>query len=113
MMKINTRHCALVILVSAVLGMAGCTDYYSGYPMAPARITAEAQWWSPLAIDLTIAVPDTGPAARITSGDRGTGCGGTDKRSGDAATTSCEDINWATGERRLSSRRGDLEIAFA
>ena len=32
MMKIKMRYCALFVLVSAALGIAGCADYYAGYP---------------------------------------------------------------------------------
>jgi hypothetical protein len=32
MMKIKTRSFILLGLVSAALGMAGCADYYAGYP---------------------------------------------------------------------------------
>src|SRR6266481_1412470 len=58
---------------------------------APDRITAEAQWWWPSEIDLITEVPDIGTAARITSGGRDTGAGGTANTSGSAATTSYAD----------------------
>ncbi len=81
--------------------------------MAPGRITAEAQWWSRSGIDLTIEVLDTGPAARITSGDPGTGCGGTDRKSGDAATTSCGDTESGNqGAAAFPAAVGDPEIAI-
>jgi hypothetical protein len=58
---------------------------------APGHITEEAQSWSPLAIDLIIAVPVTGTDERITSGNQVTGHGGMVSKYGSAAITSCED----------------------
>jgi hypothetical protein len=59
--------------------------------MVPGRITEEAQWWLPSEIDLIIEVPDIGTAARITSGGRDTGGGGTANTSGSAGITSFAD----------------------
>ena len=55
-------------------------------------MAAARSWW-PLAIDLTIGVPDIGQAARITCGGPATGYGGTVGKYGSAAITSCEDTN--------------------
>ena len=55
-------------------------------------MAAARSWW-PLAIDLTIGVPDIGQAARITCGGQATGYGGTVGKCGSAAITSCEDTN--------------------
>src|SRR5512132_1082179 len=77
-----------------------------GRIMALVRIPAEALWWWPSGIDRTIAVPDIGRATGITSGSQAIGCCGMAKGFGSAATTSCGDIDRATEERRLSSRRG-------
>ena len=59
--------------------------------MAPVHITEEAQSWSQLATDRTIAVPVTGTDAAIMSGDLVTGRGGMAGKYGSAAITSCED----------------------
>jgi hypothetical protein len=56
--------------------------------MVLGRITAGAQLQLPSEIDLIIEVPDIGTAARIMSGGRDTGVGGTTKRCGSAAITS-------------------------
>jgi hypothetical protein len=60
-------------------------------PTAPGRITEEAQSWSQLAIDPTIAVPDTGMAAYIMSGSLVTGRGGMADKCGSAVIMSRED----------------------
>jgi hypothetical protein len=31
-MKMKTRYFVLLVLLSAALGVAGCADYYAGYP---------------------------------------------------------------------------------
>src|SRR4030095_10310808 len=31
-MKIKARYCALLVVISAALGVGGCADYYAGYP---------------------------------------------------------------------------------
>jgi hypothetical protein len=54
------------------------------------RIMEEVQSWSQLAIDRIIVVPDTGMAARITSGNPATGHGGTGSECGSVVITSCE-----------------------
>ena len=54
---------------------------------------AEAQWWSPSVIDLTIEVLDIGRATRITSGSLAIGCTEMVRKSGDAVTTSYSDID--------------------
>ena len=63
--------------------------------MAPGRITVEAQWWLPPEIDLIIEGRDIGTAARITSGGRDTGAGGTANTSGSAGITSYADTKKA------------------
>jgi hypothetical protein len=56
----------------------------------------------------TLVVPDIGRATGITSGSLDIGFIGTGRKSGDAATTLYADIDRATKERRLSSRRGRI-----
>jgi hypothetical protein len=70
--------------------------------LAPGRTTAVDQWWSPSAIDHTIAVPDIGTAARIMCGSPGIGAGETASRSGSAVITSYADIDWANKEPQLA-----------
>src|SRR2546421_11618885 len=73
--------------------------------MAPGRITVEAQWWLPSGIGRTIAVADIGRVTGITSGSQAIGRCGMAKGFGSAAITSYGDIDRATKERRLSTRR--------
>ena len=60
---------------------------------APGHIMEGAQSWSQLAIDHTIAAPDIGMAACITSGGLATGRGGMASEFGFVAITSLEDTN--------------------
>jgi hypothetical protein len=68
------------------------------------RIMEEVQSWSQLAIDRIIVVPDTGMAARITSGNPATGHGGTGSECGSVVITSCEGTKPVPvgGRRRVS-----------
>jgi hypothetical protein len=66
----------------------------------PDHITAEAQSWWPLAIDLTIAALDTGIGGRIMSGGLVTGHGGMGGKCGSVAITSREDTSSPPVARR-------------
>ena len=70
----------------------------------PVHITEEAQSWSQLAIDRTIAVPDIGMAACIMSGDLVTGRGGMAGKCGSVAITWREDTSLFFGAGRPRQR---------
>ena len=70
----------------------------------PVHITEEAQSWSQLAIDRTIAAPDTGLAACIMSGGPVTGRGGMAGKCGSVAITSREDTSIFFGAGRPRQR---------
>ena len=65
----------------------------TGLITVPRRTTAEAQWWLPAGIELTIAVQDIGTAAPITSGSPDTGAGGMANTFGSAVIMSYADID--------------------
>jgi len=72
--------------------------------MVPGHITEEAQSWLQLAIDRTIAVPDTGMVAYIMSGSLVTGRGGMVSKCGSAVITSREDTKPSPLAQRLRIR---------
>lgn len=96
----------MVPMAAAMLAVRTITD-----PITEGVILGRSPWrW---AIDLiTFTEVVITRAAPITSGNQDIGQRGMDSESGSMAITSSEaDIDRATKERRLPSRRGDLEIA--
>jgi hypothetical protein len=122
-MKMKMRYLMLFVVICAALGVAGCADYYAGYPGygaysgpgpyygGPYYRGYPLRWQSVIAL-ITLVDPDIGRATGITSGSLDIGFIGTGRKCGDAATTLCGDIDRETKERRLCNRVGDLEIAL-
>ena len=72
--------------------------------MVLGRTTAEGQRWLPLEIGLIIEVPDIGTPARITSGSRDIGAGGTANTFGSEVTTESADTDRANSRTNRTTR---------
>jgi hypothetical protein len=116
---IDENENEIPMLFVAALGVAGCADYYAGYPGYGAYSGSgpyyggpnygrpyyggypdPLRWQSVIAL-ITLVVPDIGRAIGITSGSLDIGFIGTGRKFGVAVTTLCADIDRATKERRF------------